>query len=1420
MQKKLTLLIIILLLSIFTVQGQEPRHEWMRYWSQVGEYINVETDVNYFLDYSVSLSSDGSVVAIGALYNEGSGPISGYVRVYTNVEGDWHQIGEDIDGEFTEDFCGKSVSLSSDGSVVAIGATGNDENGENAGHVRIYKNVGEVWTKIGLDIDGETTGDNSGQSVSLNSDGSVVAIGAHNNDGNGINSGHVRIYKNVGEVWTKIGLDIDGEATGDNSGQSVSLNSDGSVVAIGAYNNDGNGENAGHVRIYRNIAGTWSQIGNDIDGKIAGDHFGQSVSINSDGSVVAIGAPQTSPINDYGYVQIYRNVTDSWIQVNEDINLGDYITYGFGHSVSISADGSMVAIGTAWDNFVRICIDISEAWHRAGYDIIDEQHAACFGRSVSLNSDGSVVAIGEFFNSAIGDNPGRTGVFTSKGVVSGIVNNDINMDCEQNEGEQGLSGRRLLINPGNIIVTTGEEGNWHVSDLPIGNYTIEVDTSGYWLPTCPVTQNFTVTELEGSLLVSDFGFVSTLYCSEPNISINMPTMRPCFANQIIYIQACNHSTAPWQLTDAYVEVELDTLFTLASAELAYTDLGNNLFRFDLGTLNPGQCSNFWIKADLSCDANLGQTLCLKADLFPAEDCVFDTIPTPGGGGVSPCELPWDKSSLNVEGVCRNDSVVFTITNTGDFGDGDMECYTPVRIYIDGEIIILDSIQLFGGEEIIFSYEGDGITWRLEADQHPLHPGNSNPNASVEACGVLPNWTPGLINIFPLNDADPVTDIYCGFVTGSYDPNDKAGTPLGIGTGHWVYPNGKIDYLIRFQNTGTDTAFTVVIRDTLEMDLDIFSVKSGSSSHNYTFKMHGPRVLEWTFNNILLPDSFINEPASNGFVSFTVNQNADLPDGTEITNTADIYFDFNAPVITNTSIHKIDRNLSSPSWTEEKTVTEIVCDVFSYNDYSYTQSGTFWQISKGVADTLVTINLTVKESSFSEISENVCETYTAPDNSVYTETGIYTAIIPNSVNCDSTITISLTVNEPSSSEINETVCGTPYTAPDNSVYTETGIYTAVIPNSANCDSTITINLTVNEPTASQITETVCQTYTAPDNSVYTETGVYTVIIPNSVNCDSTITINLTVNEPSSFEINETVCGTPYTAPDNSVYTETGIYTAVIPNSANCDSTITINLTVNEPSSSEITETVCGTPYTAPDNSVYTETGIYTAVIQNSVNCDSTITIILTVNEPSSSEINETVCQTYTAPDNSVYTETGIYTAVIPNSANCDSVITINLSVVNPDITVTENDPILIANNTSATYQWVDCDNGNLPINGETAQEFTASENGNYAVMVTQSPCESQISDCVAITSIGILENSFGKGLTLFPNPTENGNITIDLGKIYEEVDVKIINIKGKEVLKEEYISQQKLTIKLDAPAGVYFVTVSSENQKAVFRLVKN
>ena len=163
------------------------------------------------------------------------------------------------------------------------------------------------------------------------------------------------------------------------------------------------------------------------------------------------------------------------------------------------------------------------------------------------------------------------------------------------------------------------------------------------------------------------------------------------------------------------------------------------------------------------------------------------------------------------------------------------------------------------------------------------------------------------------------------------------------------------------------------------------------------------------------------------------------------------------------------------------------------------------------------------NTYSTIDTTACLNYISPDGTNYSSSGTYTSTIPNSLNCDSIITINLTINQNTSSSISPSACGS-YTAPDGQIYTIGGNYSAIITNAAGCDSTITINLTINQNTSSLITISECGSYIAPDGQVYNSGGNYTAVIPNNAGCDSTISINLTINPIPiiSAGLDQTVC----------------------------------------------------------------------------------------------------------------------------------------------------------------------------------------------------------------------------------------------------------------------------------------------------------
>ncbi len=432
--------------------------------SQVGTDINGEAagDVS---GYSVAMSGDGSRIAIGGRNNDGNGDGAGHVRVYTSINGTWTQTGLDIDGEAAGDRSGWSVAMSGDGSRIAIGAPYNDGTGIDAGHVRVYTLINGTWTQTGVDIDGETAGDLSGWSVAMSGDGSRIAIGARSNDGTGIDAGHVRVYTSINGTWTQTGLDIDGETADDRSGYSVAMSGDGSRIAIGAPNNDGTGSSAGHVRVYTLINGTWTQTGVDIDGETAGDLSGYSVAMSGDGSRIAIGGRSNDGTGiDAGHVRVYTLINGTWTQTGLDID-GEAADDYSGSSVAMSGDGSRIAIGAIGSDgngsdagHVRVYTLINGTWTQTGVDIDGETADDRSGYSVAMSGDGSRIAIGAYLNDGTGIDAGHVRVY---GVPTVPVAPSIT-------SVGGANGSLT------VTFTSGADGG-----SPITNYKYSIDGTNY-----------------------------------------------------------------------------------------------------------------------------------------------------------------------------------------------------------------------------------------------------------------------------------------------------------------------------------------------------------------------------------------------------------------------------------------------------------------------------------------------------------------------------------------------------------------------------------------------------------------------------------------------------------------------------------------------------------------------------------------------------------------------------------------------------------------------------------------------------------------------------------------------------------------------------------------------------------------------------
>ncbi|MBK7571608.1 MAG: T9SS type A sorting domain-containing protein [Bacteroidetes bacterium] len=200
---------------------------------------------------------------------------------------------------------------------------------------------------------------------------------------------------------------------------------------------------------------------------------------------------------------------------------------------------------------------------------------------------------------------------------------------------------------------------------------------------------------------------------------------------------------------------------------------------------------------------------------------------------------------------------------------------------------------------------------------------------------------------PGNNLLGVLGDYFSFeVTCSCDPNEKIVTPHGSTSQHYVPLNSQLNFTVNFQNTGNDTAFTVVIRDTLDADLDLSTFEVTGSSNPMSTQMDVNGALQFTFDNILLPDSNVDEPGSHGFVNYRISPKTGLPDPTQITNTAHIFFDANSAVVTNTSLSTLT-NLVYPSASfnvADPSICQSNCITFS--DQSISATSYAWTFQGG------------------------------------------------------------------------------------------------------------------------------------------------------------------------------------------------------------------------------------------------------------------------------------------------------------------------------------------------------------------------------------------------------------------------------------------------------------------------------------------
>ena len=550
------------------------------------------------------------------------------------------------------------------------------------------------------------------------------------------------------------------------------------------------------------------------------------------------------------------------------------------YSMDVTPDGGFILAGNQYNTFFQMKTDGNGVplWAKI---VGEDEYTGYVSTVLSTSLDEFILAglfFDPFFSGFILSTDGLGNLFTNQ--LTGTVFNDINGNCIKDPGEDGWANRIVEVTPGPIYTMSDENGYYDIT-VGQGSHTVKVDLpfDYLWEQSCPAdVYNVEFTAPYDTINNLDFGQYIELFCPFMTISVGTPLLRRCFDNTFS-VTWCNEGTQ--SAAGVFIDMTFDDNLIVTGSSIPWeVPVVDGVYRFLIGDADIGECGTFTINTTVNCDAVLGSSACVEAHIFPDNYCEE----------FSP---DWDESSIEVSSECLGDSIRFTITNAGV---GDMTDPGTYRIYEDDLLSSTGMFQLLSGEELDITLFANGSTFRLDSDQCPGHPGFSNPQAIMELCGVEP-FSLGFFTTTPEDDQDHFIEIDCATIIGSYDPNDKLVKPAGIQEPHYISPSDELEYKIRFQNTGNDTAFTVVIVDTLSQFINAASIHAMTASHPYEFELLGPAVCRWTFNDILLPDSTVNEPESHGFIRFKVSQRTGNAEGTVIENQAHIFFDFNAPIVT-------------------------------------------------------------------------------------------------------------------------------------------------------------------------------------------------------------------------------------------------------------------------------------------------------------------------------------------------------------------------------------------------------------------------------------------------------------------------------------------------------------------------------------------
>ncbi|MEL7193669.1 MAG: T9SS type A sorting domain-containing protein [Bacteroidota bacterium] len=1033
------LLIIFLFIRSIYLWGQVP----------VGASIPGVLPQDRF-GYAVAVNGDGTRMVAssfgGFLVNN-----TPSVRVFDLVQGSWTQVGSDITGISSTGF-GNSVDISDDGLRLVIGVpyTVIPFNG-TGGDVMVLEWDGMNWALMTYL---PTTGSVGafGWDVAISGDGERIVVGNPETAGA---RGRVRIFEWTGTTWSEMGTSLMGVAVGEALGSSVAISEDGSRIIAGADANVFNVSLPGYAKAFEWDGNQWVQMGLTLSGSPFIDKVGYDVAMNDAGDRVAISSPNYNPNNlptnaATGGIQILAWNGSGWDQVGNTVE--SFVTQGQdGPRIALSGSGDRLAIGceAAFNQLGAAAIYELNAntnqWEQVGSTILGSSLWRHTGFAVDLSKAGDIVVIGSPEGGTLPNgqaaNNGFVRVFDAAPIqklLKTVVKIDLDNDCLPDSQELGIANIPVMIHDGiQTITSVTDLAGSIIRLLDTGTYQVSLDLSLHpYFASCALAQQLSIDSTSSDTTVIEFVLQQTLDCPYMTAELSAPFIRRCFPGQY-FINYCNNGSDTAH--NAYVELILDANLSFTSSSLPIASQNGNQLTFDLGNVAPGTCEIFTVSFTENCQSILGQIHCSSIHIYPDSICA---------GG-----LP----RIEIEEECVGDTLKYLIS--------DVNQNTPTLNYL----VVTGASIADSGFFDFFSNPHDSLAFPTASYSQPyqliIAPGDPD---YYQATGLFSCQTQGTDDlIFAPASPHHFEDTDCQANVGSYDPNDKQATPVGSGPVHEIDPGTTLEFLLRFQNTGTDTAFFVNILDTLPEQVVPSSIQVRAASHPYTLTfqdsvVNGRTLCQFTFDPILLPDSATDQIGSQGFIKFSLEMKDSLPLGTQIQNTASIYFDFNAPIQTNTTLQTLFA--PGPRCDGNETVIQVnACPGYTWIDgntyFSDNNSATYTYTDSTGCDSTFRLDYTVLSLDTSVFVVRACPGYTWLDGNTYFEDNDTATITYTTAGgCDSTIRLNYQVKIIDTVVDNVTACPGYTWIDGNTYYEENDIATVTYITPEGCDLTYRLDFT--------------------------------------------------------------------------------------------------------------------------------------------------------------------------------------------------------------------------------------------------------------------------------------------------------------------------------------------------------------------------